>query len=461
MGQYYDAPDLLATISDLKKRIQALENTTTPIVVVNPSGDTSGATDKAAISSAVASLPAPHGGIIWLPGRSYYLPTGSGISWNDRRVSLIGFGRGSSAPGTMVQVAAGGTSFNPQNGPNGYGAGSRIEGLYIKGSDTGAGSNAGILLQCNGGEIARCDIEGFGRHAIHVLSGNPGSPFVANGSFNANCWHVDHCRVANNFGSGLFTEGVDSNAGESIGLDASNNAGEGIYENSSFGNTHYSPHFQANASHAIRCSGNSRSCRFYGVYKDGDSTPAVLIESGNGGGNIIDFRVLLGNSGETIVDNSATQDNRITSQAGGMLHERLPTTRLLGSDAAWSTTTPTFFLNTGATKTTMVTMAKVVTTNASDQQGIAYPLGTLPVGTYAASLYLRGNAGGELLEFFAGLASAGSKVDLAVTGTTYWTRVSGQFTADGATACYIGLKTQAGHAAVATFFVDDVQVTMA
>jgi hypothetical protein len=189
-------------------------------------------------------------------------------------------------------------------------------------------------MRANGMGVIGCKVEGFGGNGIHVLSGQDGSPFVVDGQNNANAWYVERTRCANNKTHGFYAEGIDSNAGVAVMLDCSGNTGAGIYDNCSFGNTYVGPHVEGNVAVAIRCGAGGGYARFLGVYKEGDTYPAVLIDSGNAGKNVIDFRVLVANIGETITDNSGAGDNVIVTSSGFMKQNRL----LIGTGSATSLT---------------------------------------------------------------------------------------------------------------------------
>jgi len=129
--------------------------------------------------------------------------------------------------------------------------------------------------------------------------------------------------------------------------------------------------------------------------------------------------------------------------------------------ALWSSTGPASSINTGATLTAETAggaqsgskAMKVVTTQALSAEGASCSLGVLPAGTYTFSVYVKGNAGGEALGLFAGMTTS------TFTATTTFVRQSCTFTADGVTACYVGVRTQA--TVVATWFTDAVQVEQA
>jgi hypothetical protein len=128
-----------------------------------------------------------------------------------------------------------------------------------------------------------------------------------------------------------------------------------------------------------------------------------------------------------------------------------------------STSAQPFFVNPGATVTRVTAQhnvgaaaAQMVTTAASASQGFTETLGVLPPGTYNASLYVKGNAGGEAVRLYAGHATGAATFAL-LTANTSWQRVSTTFVSDGVNPSYIALNTQV--AAAVTVFVDNLQVT--
>lgn len=290
-----------------------------------------GATDdagaiRAAIAAAVGSDTLRGGGSVYFPPGVYKI--NSKILVDNETVRFVGATSGNCRPygdwnGTTIKAAAGITAFEFRNGSNGAGARSRLEHLHIIGSDTSAGSNYGVVLSANSSAVSNCVIESFGGGGIHVRSGTVADPFIVDSSYNANCWQVEWTRLYDNYGHGLFVEGVDSNAGNAVGVDCSYNAGWGIYDNSAFGNVYTGSHLDGNTSGAIRIGAQSDFNRFVGTYKEGDATKALQIDAGGFGRNLIDFRYLAGNPGETIVDNSGTGDNVIVTSGGFLKQNRL------------------------------------------------------------------------------------------------------------------------------------------
>ena len=281
--------------------------------------------DYAAINTAIAAVPAT-GGAVFLP-RVHKINTGLLI--DNKPVSLIGpTPSNPTSYGAGLKAAAGITAVEIRNGTNGRGARSRIENLHIVGSDTAPGSNPGVKLSANGVAMMGCAVEAFGGAGVHVRSGTLADAFVVDGVYNANCWYLERVRVYNNKTNGLFVEGIDSNAGNAVMLDSTGNTGWGVYDQSAFGNCYWGPHLDGNTLGAVRIGTQSQGCRFFGIYKEGDATPALQIDAG-AAGNWVDFRVLTSAAGQTITDNSATFDNVIHTPVGFFRQNRI----LLGNPA--------------------------------------------------------------------------------------------------------------------------------
>jgi hypothetical protein len=103
---------------------------------------------------------------------------------------------------------------------------------------TGVGAD-GVLL--TGGEASVYGVTAycFGRHGFAVLGDNAEgeTPFIGQPDF----WSIQNSFAYGNRGYGLFINGGDSNAGESIALKTTGNQLGGIYDHSVLGNTHISP----------------------------------------------------------------------------------------------------------------------------------------------------------------------------------------------------------------------------
>jgi hypothetical protein len=263
-----------------------------------------GVTDNyAAILAAYNALPSS-GGTIYFPGCVNYL-CNTGLTWNAKAVRILGDGPGfQPGTGTRITFPVGVTGINPQNGPAGLGANSSVENIHIAGSNTGAGANTGLLIQCNGFYGKNIYVTGFGSHGIHVLSAYP----TSDNSINANSYQLDHCRSYSNYGSGFSAYGVDSNVGVVNGIDCSNNAQWGIYDQAFLGTTYIGPHVSGNLVGGYRLGVTGSRVRIFGGYAEAEAKPGVQIDAGNNGYNNLDFLEMA----NSVTDNSVSNGNRIT-----------------------------------------------------------------------------------------------------------------------------------------------------
>jgi Siphovirus-type tail component, C-terminal domain len=132
---------------------------------------------------------------------------------------------------------------------------------------------------------------------------------------------------------------------------------------------------------------------------------------------------------------------------------------------AGSTLVPSWFIaNDGTSATVAATPTgihsqglRVVTSGSSSHEGYAQGGSLLPPGSYMASVWVFGAAGGEALQVFAGITSPGTGNGVAsFTATTTPTRYNVTFTSDGITPVYVGVRTQ-GTSAV-TFVLDSLMI---
>jgi hypothetical protein len=136
-----------------------------------------------------------------------------------------------------------------------------------------AGTQTGISYVIN-------DKHGVEVHARAYIEGMTANVFAGNGFFldssagtgsNLNLTYIGRTRSANNHGNGFFFHGNDANAGNMIGIDASDNLGFGVFDISFLGNDYYGPHTIGNyfGSYHIGNDGNNHS-QFYGTYQEDD-----------------------------------------------------------------------------------------------------------------------------------------------------------------------------------------------
>ena len=268
-----------------------------------------------AINNAILSLPAPGGGVVLFPqAKNYRCDTG--LTWDDKCVQFVGQGNGSQpGTGTRITFPVGVVGINPQNGASGFGARSGVHRIRIVGSDVGLGTNDGVLMQCNSGIVDNVVVEAFGRYGVNIFSDGT----VAK---NANLCRGDHLRCKGNFGGGFHTEGADSNAGTFSMLDMDGNGAFGIWEGSNIGNTYLGVHLNANTTGGIRI-GPGGNNRMYGIYFETENKPALTIDAGSAGKNVVEFLTAARPDGASpIVDNSGAV-NFILLEAGGLHWTRL------------------------------------------------------------------------------------------------------------------------------------------
>jgi hypothetical protein len=157
--------------------------------------------------------------------------------------------------------------------------GTIIEGLRIEGPGKAVGAAAyGILMRARA-LIRNCYIRDFRSHGIYILATAP------NG--NCNLWRIEGGASEVNGGCGLFIEGADTNAGYSIGFDASFNDEYGIYDSSFLGNLHLAPHTDGNTLGPYKSDDPNANSIFISAYAEGGQPlgsiagPAMAI-----GGNV-------------------------------------------------------------------------------------------------------------------------------------------------------------------------------
>ena len=262
--------------------------------------------DAVAIQAAIDSLPATLGGTVYFPTPSVAYKLNSGLSWSDKPVTLIGDNSAVQPnSGTKSLFAAGVVGITMQNGSLGLGAMSRIENLHLVGSDSGAGSNDGLVVQCTSWVVRNVTVEGFGGNGLNVLSGL----VTATASINANIGYAERVRAYNNKTNGIYVQGVDSNACVFNSCDASNNTGWGIYDIANLSNTYIGPHVSGNASGGYYF---KQYARVIGGYKETDGLSGVTITSGGAGYCNLDF---IANE-DPITDNGGAP-SRITMRGAG------------------------------------------------------------------------------------------------------------------------------------------------
>ena len=250
--------------------------------------------------------------------------------------------------GSGTDLLAGAVQGAATPGPAGPDA---VTPVATEGSDALTSTIHGVLLRARA-SVLHCSVAGFGGDGIHVEVEESG-PVGAD----AGGWHVDHCDVTGCGGNGLFAGGVGANGGACTLLTATDNAGWGIADNSSLGNTYVQCRTRGNAQGAYTSGGGSNRSLFVGCSSEqgqplsvfGDATLVVGGDVGAGyqGGNAwtaVQSRVLLRaqepGAGETPIPtvptlhlqaaNGQTQPHlRISDQRGARLAEVDAAGRLL------------------------------------------------------------------------------------------------------------------------------------
>jgi hypothetical protein len=161
------------------------------------------------------------------------------------------------AGATGIRIQRYNTSGDATTGPvthNG-GDGTILKNLWLQGGYSGAeGEFHGVHAKARfRAESVVCrNWQGDGFHIV-ALSGSP----TMEG--NANSWHLDSC-VARDCRNGLFLDGDNTNAGISIGFNASLNRQWGICDSSFLTNQHIAYHLEGNG----KFTGNKTVCTFAG-----------------------------------------------------------------------------------------------------------------------------------------------------------------------------------------------------
>jgi hypothetical protein len=123
----------------------------------------------------------------------------------------------------------------------------------------------GILNRGTGTIINNVWAYFFRRNGMRIVA-SIGSGGATEG--NANLWYVSVLNCQFNGGDGLFVSGDDVNAGLALRVNASNNEGFGIYDNSLLGNTYIGCHVDNNTLGSYKTDGAVASNTFIGCYSE-------------------------------------------------------------------------------------------------------------------------------------------------------------------------------------------------
>jgi hypothetical protein len=156
--------------------------------------------------------------------------------------------------------------------------------------------------------IFNVTINAFGGNGVQIVA----DVFVGS---NSNVWYINRLFVTSNTGHGVLCQGGDSNAGTAISVNAMQNGGWGVYDQSFLGNTWIGCHTAGNLAGSYKASDPNARTVFLGCYAEGDQnnaqvdTPSIILgglvsNDGNGititNGKISPF--LMGNvAGDTDV----------------------------------------------------------------------------------------------------------------------------------------------------------------
>lgn len=104
----------------------------------------------------------------------------------------------------------------------------------------------GVVLKSRA-RLVNCHIGGFHYDGIYIDT--------VDDFKNANNFEIHNCRIVGNGRHGIFTAGMNSNAGRIFGVDCSGNMGWGVYDRSFLGNTYVGCHSADNGHYAsdVRC----------------------------------------------------------------------------------------------------------------------------------------------------------------------------------------------------------------
>jgi hypothetical protein len=229
---------------------------------------TPGTTDMyAAIQAAIDSLPAPGGGTVFFPTAERY-QCSQGLTWSNKRVTLEGVGGSYQPVGTKLRFPAGVTGVNPKNGSSGYGGYSSVKNLCIEGSDTGIGSNVGLLVQCPNFYGENVVVQGFGGPGFKVLS----ALTIADVTINANGCAFINCTSFANYSDGWHSRGVDSNGISTVGFKSINNLGWGFWDDPGAIVSHNDPLEE----------GCGETLTFTGAFAGGETSGTLTASHANG-----------------------------------------------------------------------------------------------------------------------------------------------------------------------------------
>ncbi|NGQ93357.1 hypothetical protein G5V65_20945 [Rhodobacter sp. HX-7-19] len=117
--------------------------------------------------------------------------------------------------------------------------GAQIIGIRLTGGrgDAFDETKSGIWMRARA-RIQNVTTYGFAGHGVYAGAGSDGNPYMGN----CNLFWVEFLYTELNRGNGFHAEGTDANAGNVLHVNAKNNDGWGVYEDSFLNNTHIGHH---------------------------------------------------------------------------------------------------------------------------------------------------------------------------------------------------------------------------
>ena len=153
------------------------------------------------------------------------------------------------------------------------GSGGLADGASIMGIRLTGGRGSAFNIEQSGLFMrARCylfnvSVDNFAGHGVYNGAGSDGNPYLGN----TNLAYVNHVLVEANRGNGFHNEGTDANAGIYIAINAKNNDGWGVYEDSFLNNIHIGHHALDNDAGAYFSSNQSLLLGCYAEDGNGDN----------------------------------------------------------------------------------------------------------------------------------------------------------------------------------------------
>lgn len=156
------------------------------------------------------------------------------------------------------------------------------------GSEPAWGSKAEGQTQTDGGVtwtaivVSGVRMRARGKVENLYVSNSPGSCFRVDGSTsgspstNANAWHLQYARLVSCAQDGIYTTGIDSNAGQALYADIAFCGYWGVDDNGTLGNVHEGHQVDGCLLGPYRSKGLSTSNEFIGCYSEGSQPPSDI-----------------------------------------------------------------------------------------------------------------------------------------------------------------------------------------